>query len=75
VSQQIDVPIDGHDLHLRAGLGDELRQPQMAEVAILKGVIGAYAQEAMIVSRRNRCALGRSETRSGLRARVSRRAG
>ncbi len=69
------MPIDGHDLHLRAGLGDELGEPQMAEVAMLKGVIGAYAQEAMIVSRRNRCALGCSEARGGLRARVSRRAG
>ena len=34
VGQQVDVPVEGHDLHLRADLGHELGEPEAAEVGM-----------------------------------------
>src|SRR6187401_3662731 len=47
--QQVDVPVDGDHLHLRAGLRDELGQPEPAEVGMAEGVVGP-AQDAALTT-------------------------
>ncbi len=41
MGQQVDVPVEGHRLHLGARHGDELGGPEQAEVAVAEGVVGA----------------------------------
>src|SRR5207249_8966332 len=38
---QVDVPVQGHRLHLRPGRGDELSGPQPTEITMPKGVVRA----------------------------------
>ncbi len=42
--EQVDVPVQGHRLHLGPGLGDELREPDAAKLAVAQRVVGARAQ-------------------------------